>query len=278
MKIEEHILQGVNYAQAASGVGTITPKFLVIHCTDTWDAQGAIDIFQDASTRVSAHIVLGRDGVITQMLPFNQKANHAGKSFWRGYTDLNAHSIGVEIVNYGGTPLFDHVTRIPLTREGASMHRHLDNDGPAGAAHKWIQAIHPLDQGKQPMLWQKYTAPQFEVLDLLVPLLVDTYNLRDVVGHEDIAIPSGRKDDPGPAFPLDHYRKFADHGNAGGEGRYLVVSEDLNVRGGPGTSFSVIGKLLRGDSVKVLKFDEKWALIVHGTARAWVHGSFLMKA
>lgn len=41
---------------------------------------------------------------------------------------------------------------------------------------------------------------QYAALARLVPLLEGTYPIQDCVGHSDIAIPSGRKTDPGPHF------------------------------------------------------------------------------
>jgi N-acetylmuramoyl-L-alanine amidase len=38
----------------------------------------------------------------------------------------------------------------------------------------------------------------------LAKALVERYNLDDVIGHEDIA--KFRKNDPGPAFPMDALR------------------------------------------------------------------------
>jgi N-acetylmuramoyl-L-alanine amidase len=52
--------------------------------------------------------------------------------------------------------------------------------------------------------WKIYSAEQLEAAVQLGSLLVQTYGIREVVGHEDIA--PGRKSDPGPAFPMERYR------------------------------------------------------------------------
>ncbi|OJX11138.1 MAG: N-acetylmuramoyl-L-alanine amidase [Caedibacter sp. 37-49] len=59
--------------------------------------------------RVSAHYVITEEerengvkaGVVTQIVPEEERAWHAGVSYWRGIENLNAHSIGIENVNKG---------------------------------------------------------------------------------------------------------------------------------------------------------------------------------
>ena len=41
------------------------------------------------------------DGRVFALVPEERRAWHAGRSFWKGVTDVNAASIGVEIVNPG---------------------------------------------------------------------------------------------------------------------------------------------------------------------------------
>lgn len=50
-----------------------------------------------ASSRVSAHFLIGRDGVLTQFVSCARRAWHAGASSWRGREDCNDFSIGVEL-------------------------------------------------------------------------------------------------------------------------------------------------------------------------------------
>jgi AmpD protein len=46
---------------------------------------------------VSSHCLIRRDGVITQYVPFTQRAWHAGISSFRGQEDCNDFSIGIEL-------------------------------------------------------------------------------------------------------------------------------------------------------------------------------------
>ncbi|MCY4177475.1 MAG: 1,6-anhydro-N-acetylmuramyl-L-alanine amidase AmpD, partial [Endozoicomonadaceae bacterium] len=47
--------------------------------------------------KVSAHLLIERDGKITQFVPFNLRAWHAGKSVWQGRENCNDYSIGIEL-------------------------------------------------------------------------------------------------------------------------------------------------------------------------------------
>jgi AmpD protein len=50
-----------------------------------------------AGRRVSAHLVIARDGSVTQFVGFNERAWHAGKSSYQGRDACNDFSIGVEL-------------------------------------------------------------------------------------------------------------------------------------------------------------------------------------
>lgn len=50
-----------------------------------------------ASLRVSAHFLIGRDGSLTQFVPCELRAWHAGASSWEGRERCNDFSIGVEL-------------------------------------------------------------------------------------------------------------------------------------------------------------------------------------
>ncbi len=74
---------------------------LVLHYTGMQDAASAIERLTNAEAKVSAHYLIAEDGQIVQMVSEDDRAWHAGKSYWRGITDVNSASVGIEIVNPG---------------------------------------------------------------------------------------------------------------------------------------------------------------------------------
>ncbi|OGT46735.1 MAG: N-acetyl-anhydromuranmyl-L-alanine amidase [Gammaproteobacteria bacterium RIFCSPHIGHO2_12_FULL_41_20] len=54
--------------------------------------------------RVSAHILIKRDGNIVQFVPFSKRAWHAGQSSLQGKTNCNDYSIGIELEGTDNTP------------------------------------------------------------------------------------------------------------------------------------------------------------------------------
>lgn len=54
--------------------------------------------------RVSAHLLIRRDGSVVQYVPFNMKAWHAGQSAFMGRTGCNEFSIGIELEGTDETP------------------------------------------------------------------------------------------------------------------------------------------------------------------------------
>lgn len=74
---------------------------LVLHYTGMQSAEAALERLCNRAARVSSHYLVEEDGTLWQLVADEQRAWHAGPSFWRGNTDINARSIGIEIVNPG---------------------------------------------------------------------------------------------------------------------------------------------------------------------------------
>ncbi len=74
---------------------------LVLHYTGMKTAEAALERMCDATAKVSAHYCIDEDGTITRLVPEDKLAWHAGVSAWRGETNINARSIGIELVNPG---------------------------------------------------------------------------------------------------------------------------------------------------------------------------------
>jgi N-acetylmuramoyl-L-alanine amidase len=61
----------------------------------------ALARLRDPLSEVSAHYLVFEDGGIVQMVPEARRAWHAGAGAWKGETDVNSRSIGIEIVHPG---------------------------------------------------------------------------------------------------------------------------------------------------------------------------------
>lgn len=76
-------------------------SMVVLHYTGMETAREALDRMCDPAAEVSAHYMIDEDGTITSLVPEQKRAWHAGRSYWRGVTDVNSASIGIELVNPG---------------------------------------------------------------------------------------------------------------------------------------------------------------------------------
>ncbi|MEG3085863.1 N-acetylmuramoyl-L-alanine amidase [Sphingomonas sp. PB4P5] len=76
-------------------------SIIVLHYTGMQDAESAIKRLTDPAAKVSAHYLIAEDGTVLHMVDEAKRAWHAGRSRWRGITDVNSASVGIEIVNPG---------------------------------------------------------------------------------------------------------------------------------------------------------------------------------
>ncbi len=117
MRIQYHRLAGVRYQPSPNCDPRPNPEdisLLVIHCISLPPGQFGADYidqlfcnhlnpdahpyFQEIyQLKVSAHILIRRDGELVQYVPFDQRAWHAGKSSFQGRERCNDYSIGIEL-------------------------------------------------------------------------------------------------------------------------------------------------------------------------------------
>jgi N-acetylmuramoyl-L-alanine amidase len=77
-------------------------QFLVLHYTVGNFESSLATLTKPSNRAVSSHYLVRDDPVVTyRLVDENRRAWHAGPSFWGGYSNLNASSIGIEIVNAG---------------------------------------------------------------------------------------------------------------------------------------------------------------------------------
>lgn len=77
------------------------PDMVILHYTGMQTGQGALERLCDPQARVSAHYLVEEDGRVYALVSEERRAWHAGVSFWKGERDINAVSIGIELVNPG---------------------------------------------------------------------------------------------------------------------------------------------------------------------------------
>lgn len=245
------------------------PDTIIIHYTAGASARSSVRTLCRKGAKASAHLVVGRQGEIFQLVPFDIIAWHAGKSSYQGRTGFNRYSVGIELDNAG-----------QLTPSGSGgFLTWFNRSVPPEEA---IQAIH-RNQLK-PSWWQSYTDVQIELTELLCRLLMDKYDVHSILGHEEIA--PRRKVDPGPAFPLDKIRTRLldeDRSDEGAEepdqrlpsGSGIVTANKLNIRSGPGISNQPVAKpLVAGEIVTVLRELDGWVEIECKT-RGWVKAEYI---
>jgi N-acetylmuramoyl-L-alanine amidase len=103
--IKNHLLnkdgEQVASKQSPNRGGVITPEVIVIHYTGSNSLPGALNWLCTPKSQVSAHLVIAKTGVVWQLLPFNVRGWHAGRSSYNGRSDVNSFSIGIENVGLG---------------------------------------------------------------------------------------------------------------------------------------------------------------------------------
>ena len=260
------------------------PDTIVIHFTAGSSLESSVNVLTNTDSGVSAHFAVGRNGDIVQMLPTNKIAWHAGESHFEGRSRLNQYSIGIELDNAGQLKKIGN-----STYESWFGKEYVKNEV-FEAKRKNQHAV---------TYWHKYSDIQISRTLALCKTLCEHHNISIIVGHEEIA--PARKVDPGPAFPLQKFkalllqtgtnlqatesletssqREAHDqlHRDLASPVKKIanVSANSLNVRKGPGTSFSTIDNgLNKGEVLKVLEKQGDWAKVSF-TKVGWVNTAFI---
>lgn len=277
MKIDNHLLKGtstqkVGFKSTSKTSGTFKkglPDTVVIHFTAGRNAKSSIQTLTDSTVKASAHLVIGRDESITQLVPFNEIAWHAGKSSWDSRNGLNKYSIGIEIDNAGR-----------LEKQGDE---YLSWFGKSYPSTEVFEGKHRNENHMS--YWHRYTVEQIEITEQVVKLLSKAYDIKHILGHEEIS--PGRKVDPGPAFPLDKLRNdilFSDRETADDNTfvnksapttSAIVTATKLNIRDSPSKDATKVRKpLTQGTEVNILEEQGDWCR-VSVVEEGWVSKKWL---
>ncbi|WP_158817158.1 N-acetylmuramoyl-L-alanine amidase [Methylocapsa sp. S129] len=80
------------------------PDCMIVHYTGMPTGAAALAWLCDPASELSSHYFVWEDGRVAQLVAEDRRAWHAGHSLWKGESDLNSASIGIEIVNPGHGP------------------------------------------------------------------------------------------------------------------------------------------------------------------------------
>ncbi len=271
MNIKNHRLVDVNYKPAKAIGGKITPTIIVVHDTASRLTKfAAMNYLRNNSRKVSVHFTVERDGTITQSVPTNRRANHAGRSSYNGRRSCNNFSIGIEIVSPGimtkGTP--GH------SRTWYGEEFDIDEHG--------IQRVSTKNHGAG--YWMPYTPEQIESVEKICEACVTKYNIIDIVAHWFVS--PGRKVDTNPLFPL---AKIKTRVMGREEDTLDTATEDtssdtmvtinapgdrLSMREWPSFNPNVITSIPHGTEVPLLSTGtfngRKWHKVMYDSREGWV--------
>ena len=193
-------------------------QFIVVHYTAI---DNAASIKELTTNKVSSHfLVLDEDdNKIYSLVPLEQRAWHAGASAFRGRTNINDTSVGIEIVSDGIAKEF------------------ISDPNP----------YHPYDH------YVDYKPIQIEKVAQIIKYVAEKYNVpaRNIVAHSDIA-PS-RKKDPGAKFP---WKELYDKYNIGAWYDEADKQEFMDEEKFNATSIREIKDELRKYGYEINRFDE----------------------
>lgn len=276
MEVKKHRLGGEKvdpFQKAKLFGGTINPDSIIIHYTAGPSGDATVRLFKKTNRTVSAHLVSHEDGRVTQMVDFNRRAYHAGKSSYNGRVGYNAFSIGIEISNPG------YLVKNPKG-DGYVTWWEKKKTTPKTAPEDMVFEGEHRNPKLTPMkFWYKYPEEQIKSVYAICEALCQAYDIKEILGHEEIA--PGRKADPGPAFPLDDLRKtmFEKYPIPSPkelpEGTEGTVSAKLNIRSAPKAESEKIAAALPKDTkVQMLKEFGDW-YFVNAEISGWVSRDYI---
>ena len=274
MQIKDHRLKNGNVKFVPTkkhGIkfGINLPDTIIVHYTATRSVEAAVDTLAKSEKKASAHLVVGKNDEIVQIVDFDTIAWHAGISEYKGRKGFNKYSIGIEIDNPGW-----------LKRTGNRFTTWYEKEVDISDV---VEARHRNPETDE-RFWHRYTEKQIEVVEEICETLASTYDIKHILGHEEIS--PGRKQDPGPAFPLDKIRNnilAADRDQEeGAKDEFPIdgvvnVNNSLNIRALPFAGAEKVARPIRNkQKVTIIEEENGWYR-VRTEITGWVSKKYIKK-
>lgn len=136
-----------------------------------------------------AHVLINRDGLVTQFIPFNERTHQTIDGSWEGIKNLPSRSVIITFENYGR-----------LEKQGDHF---ITICGKVVETTDVFTGIHQNEESLS--YWQKFTESQVLIAEKIIRCLTTTYQVKYILGYEEVC--PGLQTDPGPAFPLEIMRR-----------------------------------------------------------------------
>lgn len=117
--IDTVVVHGISLPPGRFGHGQVDALF-----TNVLDVQAHPFYKSIADLRVSAHVLIARDGALTQYVGFDERAWHAGASRFDGRERVNDFGIGIELEGSDDCPYSLHQYRALAGLVAGLMHRY----------------------------------------------------------------------------------------------------------------------------------------------------------
>lgn len=113
------VIHGISLPPGQFGTGLVEALFM-----GTLDVEGNPALRELAGSRVSSHLLVSRRGGVTQFVPFDGRAWHAGVSSYGGRQGCNDFAIGIELEGTDTTPYTESQYRRLLDMLRALLRRY----------------------------------------------------------------------------------------------------------------------------------------------------------
>ena len=172
----------------------------IIHFTAGASAQSSIAWSKNPVSQASWHFIIDRDGEISQQVPLERAAWHAGAAMLplmgaSAVRTVNSSTIGIELCNHG---LLHQNPDGSFSSEAGNTLVPYTGGPPVHARLAWAGTAVALEGH-----WEPFYEAQMIRLEWLLGLLKQegyAEAASRLYGHEEVAVPAGRKSDPGAAF------------------------------------------------------------------------------
>lgn len=74
-------------------------RVIILHADASASERSTLAWFMDPTSKVSYHVLIGRNGTVYRIVEESRKAWHAGKAKWDGHDDVNGCSLGLSFAN-----------------------------------------------------------------------------------------------------------------------------------------------------------------------------------